>query len=214
MPEPSLRPRKAPQQARASATVETILEAATRILSSGALAGFTTNRIAEVAGLSVGSVYQYFPNKAALVVALIERAQTTLADAIERRCRSSQGQPLATLLSGLIDVAIEHQFGNALLAAALDHEEQRLPLQDVLNAAQGRIVKAVRSALHKHPELGAAPVSLGVAADCLTIAKALIEAEAAQSEPALPALRKRVLRALRGYLLDASDTKTKRVVVS
>jgi AcrR family transcriptional regulator len=214
MPEPSLRPRKAPQQARASATVETILQAATRVLSSGALAGFTTNRIAEVAGVSVGSLYQYFPNKAALVAALIERAQTSLADAIEQSCKRSQGQPLATLLAGLVDVAIEHQFGNALLAAALDHEEQRLPLQEVLNSAQSRIVKAVRAALHKHPELAGAPVSPAAAADCLTIAKALIETEAAQTHPALADLRKRVLRALHGYLLLGSDSKPQRVAVS
>jgi len=79
-----LAPRKAPRQSRSTATVACILEAATRILNRDGLAGFNTNRVAEVAGVSVGSVYQYFPNKDALLVALtkrhIESATVGLAD--------------------------------------------------------------------------------------------------------------------------------------
>jgi AcrR family transcriptional regulator len=204
VPEEVLLPRKQPQQARAAATVETILEAATRVLSDSSLTGFNTNRIAEVAGVSVGSIYQYFPNKASLVAALIERAQNSLASAVELSLQQSHGQQLAKVLNELIEVAIEHQFGNAVLAAALDHEEQRLPLDEVLTAAQLRIARAVQRALEGHIELANTPVSAITAIDCLTIAKAMIESEAARSKPDLSGLRKRVLRALQGYLLQPS----------
>ena len=75
-----LQPRKAPAQDRSKAMVELILQAATRVLERESLAGFNTNRVAEVAGISIGSLYQYFPNKAALITMLIARTQTALAD--------------------------------------------------------------------------------------------------------------------------------------
>ena len=65
-------PRKRPKQARSSRLVEAILQAAVRVLEREGAAGFTTVRVAERAGVSVGSLYQYFPNKEALVGALIE----------------------------------------------------------------------------------------------------------------------------------------------
>lgn len=198
--EQGLQPRKAPRQARAAFTVEAILQAATRVLSENALTGFNTNRVAEVAGISVGSLYQYFPNKNALVAALIERAQGALAEAIEQSTKQTRGQPLVEVLSALVDIAIDHQFGNALLAAALDHEEQRLPLSAVLAATSQRIVKAVQTALHAQGELSLASLPASAARDCLTIAKALIEAEATLPKPNVTLLRQRVLRALLGYL--------------
>src|SRR5471032_3642943 len=63
--------RKTPSQTRALRTVDTLFEAATRILASEGEAGFTTNRIAERAGFSIGTLYQYFPSKEAIVVALV-----------------------------------------------------------------------------------------------------------------------------------------------
>lgn len=72
-PRRALRPRKKPTQARSKATVDAIVVAAAQVLQSKGYAGATTDRIAERAGVSVGSLYQYFPNKDALIVALAER---------------------------------------------------------------------------------------------------------------------------------------------
>jgi AcrR family transcriptional regulator len=66
-------PRKRPSQARSRATVDTVLEATARVLVKRGFDGLTTNLVAEAAGVSIGSLYQYFPNKAALVGALIEK---------------------------------------------------------------------------------------------------------------------------------------------
>jgi AcrR family transcriptional regulator len=203
-----LLPRKQPRQARSAATVDIILEAATRVLSERSLAGFNTNRIAEVAGVSVGSVYQYFPNKASLVTALIERAQSALAEAIETSAEKTRGQALSAVLYGMIDVAIDHQFGNRILAAALDHEEQRLPLDHVLSAAQVRIINAVHQALSSTIELRTRPLPDSAAADCLTIAKAMIETEANVPVPDVLGLRQRIERAIRGYLLTTGSETT------
>ena len=63
-------PRKRPQQARSRATVDAILIAATYILEHDGWSQFTTNRVAEKAGVNIASLYQYFPNKEALIEAL------------------------------------------------------------------------------------------------------------------------------------------------
>jgi len=65
--------RKKPSQTRALRTVDTLFEAAARILDSDGEAGFTTNRIAERAGFSIGTLYQYFPSKEAIVIAMVRR---------------------------------------------------------------------------------------------------------------------------------------------
>ncbi|MDB4958525.1 MAG: Transcriptional regulator, TetR family [Myxococcales bacterium] len=66
-------PRKRPRQQRSKDTVDTILEATARVLVKLGFDGLTTNAVATAAGVSIGSLYQYFPNKEALVSALIER---------------------------------------------------------------------------------------------------------------------------------------------
>src|ERR1700727_2943511 len=68
-----LTPRKAAKQARAQATVDAIVEAAAQVFASLGYASATTNRIAERAGVSIGSLYQYFPNNDAILVALARR---------------------------------------------------------------------------------------------------------------------------------------------
>ena len=73
---PSLR--KIPGQARSAETVRIIVEAAARILEEGGLGAFTTNAVAERAGVSIGSLYQYFRGKDALVGALIVRETSLL----------------------------------------------------------------------------------------------------------------------------------------
>lgn len=62
--------RKVPRQARSRATVDAIVQAGARVLSEAGWAGFTTNRVAELAGVSIGSLYQYFPDKLSLVDAI------------------------------------------------------------------------------------------------------------------------------------------------
>ena len=74
--------RRKPQQERALEKVGLMLEAATRILDKHGLAGLNTNRVAEVAGISIGTVYQYFSDKSQLLDALAERELEALTDSI------------------------------------------------------------------------------------------------------------------------------------
>jgi AcrR family transcriptional regulator len=75
---PSTTPRRRPRQARSRFTVDAILDAAARVFEARGIERATTNLIADRAGVSVGSLYQYFPNKLSIVLALIERYQADM----------------------------------------------------------------------------------------------------------------------------------------
>ena len=96
--------RKAPRQARSRATVEAVIEAGARILSDEGWAGFTTNKVAEAAGVSIGSLYQYFPDKDALVDAVRRRHLEDSLAAV--RGAFAPGKPLARFAEDLADAVI------------------------------------------------------------------------------------------------------------
>src|ERR1041385_532898 len=83
-PKLATRPRKQPQQDRARATVDALLEATTRILVRDGYDRASTNRIALAAGVSIGSLYQYFPSKEAPVAALVEHHLGRMREALDR----------------------------------------------------------------------------------------------------------------------------------
>jgi AcrR family transcriptional regulator len=207
MPRIDLRPRKAPRQTRSADTVETLLTAAARVLERESLAGFNTNRVAEVAGVSVGSLYQYFPNKAALVAALIDRHQQALAEAVEACIREHEGRSLRRTLEALAEIVIAQQYRRPLLAAALDHEEQRLPVKDRLRAADRRLGAAVGALLARHAaELPRALPDAAVS-DLLVVTKALVEADAQAGRVPTPDLAARIVRVQWGYLFSSAPPR-------
>ncbi len=94
--------RKQPVQARSKASVMAILDATVQILSTRRTIHLTTKKIAARAGLSVGSVYQYFPNKEAIVLALIARKAEEVTSTFEDAARQQCGRTLAGALRVLI----------------------------------------------------------------------------------------------------------------
>ena len=99
--------RKEPRQSRAKETVEVLLTAAARILTSEGFEALTTNRVATVAGVSVGSLYQYFPNKEALVRALCERHTRGVRDRIRARFEEAWEGPHEALSRAVIHGMVE-----------------------------------------------------------------------------------------------------------
>ncbi len=194
----AIRPRKKPSQARASSTVEMILTAAARVLATHSLAGFNTNRVAALAGVSVGSLYQYFPNKDALVAVLIAREQERLASDVQQAVLSHLSSSLEAALGALVDVALSYQFDSPVLSAALDHEEQRLPLQAVLAKTQATIGESINLLLRQHAHRLRLVSHKHAAADCMTLVKSMVEASA--EDDTMHTIKSRILRALTGYL--------------
>jgi len=101
-----LKPRKRPVQARSEATVSALFDASIQVLLAVGYRKFTTTRVAERAGVSVGSLYQYFPNRQALITAVIERYLDALRATIEQHCRELHGCMLDQQVKGLVDAVI------------------------------------------------------------------------------------------------------------
>jgi AcrR family transcriptional regulator len=124
MPKAAKRParRRQPTQSRAQETVNAILDAVIRLLKCGGAAVITTNRIAEKAGVSIGSVYQYFPDKQAIFIALHERHIRQVDQVLLAKISDSAGEPLEQLIAALLDGMMEVHAADPELAALLDSE--------------------------------------------------------------------------------------------
>jgi len=103
----SLTPRKKPQQRRSRVTIDTIFEATIQVLLANGLDRITTIQIADRAGVSVGSLYQYFPNKRALLAAVVKRHISEVVDATIAACNSVHGKTIgemcATMMAAFVD---------------------------------------------------------------------------------------------------------------
>jgi AcrR family transcriptional regulator len=104
---PLTKPRKNASQDRSRATVEVLVEATARILVKEGFDRASTNRIAATAGVSIGSLYQYFPGKEALVAAVIDRHNDELMEIVSAAVAQVASLPLETAIRRIIAVAIE-----------------------------------------------------------------------------------------------------------
>jgi AcrR family transcriptional regulator len=191
----SLDARKTPRQRRSEATVEAVLEAAARILETQGLAGYNTNDIARVAGISVGSLYQYFPNKDAITSALVVREMDALGRALEGLMGTAPGRPR---VQRLIEIAVEHQLGRSRLSRLLDVEEERLTLADNLAERRTGMTALVRDVLADLPETHAQEAF--AAEDVVAIIRGMVDSAGARGEAKAALLVDRITRAVLGYL--------------
>jgi AcrR family transcriptional regulator len=157
------RPRKSARQSRAQVTVDAILEAAARLFADGGLERVTTTQIAELAGVSVGSLYQYFPSKQAILGELIDRhAEQTIL-----RLTGA----LADLADGPIETALRRITVILLEADTVDLNLHRLFLDKLPDAGRmeqrhgemRRMTDAVRALLERRRD-ELRPADLDVAA--------------------------------------------------
>lgn len=119
---PQLSPRKAPRQSRSQATVTAILDATAHILLERGFAQTSTNAIAERAGVSVGSLYQYFSNKDELIAALHARHGEQMMAVIQRALTKAMDATLDDALGGLIEATVEAHRVDADLHRVLEQQ--------------------------------------------------------------------------------------------
>lgn len=135
--------RKTPRQARSRSTVEAILEAAERVLRNEGYRAASTNRVARVAGFSVGSLYQYFDDKRAVVGALLDQSLRAEAERIGQSLDRLAGLEPDVARERLVQTVVAERCGRAHLLRILDGYGPELgyerPLRHVLRA-QGEIL--------------------------------------------------------------------------
>jgi AcrR family transcriptional regulator len=131
--------RKQPRQRRARATFDAVVEAAARILAEEGAPRLTTNRIAERAGVSIGSLYQYFPDRAAIVRALCER-ELARAEALRPAILDDPAAPVAERASAAVAWHLAVHAADPMLGRAL-----RQVVARVLPRAERERLLAVRA---------------------------------------------------------------------
>jgi AcrR family transcriptional regulator len=122
--------RKKPQQERSIAMVATLLEAATRVFVKEGYAKATTNRIAKAAGVSVGSLYQYFPSKDAIAVELLRRYRDGLVELVGARLAAATPETFTAVVRDLI--------GELLRAEGINPALHRVLIEQVLRTSARR----------------------------------------------------------------------------
>jgi AcrR family transcriptional regulator len=209
----SLRPRKRPVQARSETTVAALFEARIQVLLAVGYRKFTTTRVAERAGVSVGTLYQYFPNRQALITAVIERYLAELTATIERHCAVLRGQTLDSLVKGLVDAVIAAKWVHIEVSRAL-HE----PLADIggallVRAAAMRTAGAVAEVLRSCADASFREVDR-LALLIVISSSSVLQAAIAEQTAALDreALRAHMRAMVLGYLREMRITKPQAAV--
>jgi len=113
------KPRKQPVQARARHTVEAIFEACVQVLLASGPERLTTTRVAERAGVSVGTLYQYFPDKQSLLAAVLERHLLRVVEAVETACAEAAGRSTETIARASVGAFFDAKFAEPETSAAL-----------------------------------------------------------------------------------------------
>jgi AcrR family transcriptional regulator len=134
--------RREPKQQRSRQTVDFVLEAVQLVVKRHGTRAITTNRIAEAAGVSIGSLYQYFPDKRAIFTALHDRHVEDVRQVIERTTAACASAPLEEftreLVQGLVNVHAESAELHELVSSAVP--ESALGFKNALRHTFGRVL--------------------------------------------------------------------------
>ena len=154
-----LEPRRRPRQERAQATVEAILGAAADVIAHEGYATMTTNKVAKRAGVSIGSLYQYFPNKQAILVSLLEEHLAHVHPVIERSL-GELGDPAVPYVEAMHRMFVRllalHRDANPRLQRALGEEVPQPPhIKEQRRRREAEYTARVAAILRDRPDVRA-----------------------------------------------------------
>ncbi len=202
---PPTNPRKQASQRRSRATVDALVEATARILVKDGFDRASTNRIAEAAGVSVGSLYQYFPSKEALVAAVIARHNENAMAVVLGAWAEVVAAPVETAVPRLVAAAVEAHRLDPDLHRVLTEQVPRTGSLEEVETFNREAYSLFRAYLEDHrAELRAA--DLGLAAFlCVTSIEALthnavVNPPEVLSDAAAARLVEEITRMVVGYL--------------
>ena len=196
-----LEPRKSPVQARSAASVDAILEATIQVLLQVGKERLTTTKVALRAGVSVGTLYQYFPNKSALLKAALKRHMDEVTEAIELVCHQQRGHSLEQMATALVTTFLEAKMRDAKTSVALyavssdiDGEKIVKEMGIKSNKAVVGMLKTAREQLTTDPQLVASMLQ-GV---MVGVSRRLLESTAPEKQ--FDILREEMIFLARAYV--------------
>jgi AcrR family transcriptional regulator len=153
----ALEPRKIPVQARAAVTVEAIFEATIQVLLSHGTERLTTTRVAERAGVSVGTLYQYFPNKQSLLFAVLEDHLDKVAAAVELACERARGKRLSEMVQHVVEKFVDAKMQRTDISTALYRVSAEVGGPALVKRAGERSRRALEAMLKTAPDAASQP---------------------------------------------------------
>ena len=200
-----LKPRKTPRQARSELTVDVIFQAAIQVLLAGGPYKLTTTRVAERAGVSVGTLYQYFPHKQALLYAVLQRHLNGIAAAVEAACKAHQGDSVSTMVDSLVAAYIDAKAVHVPVSRALYKVAAELEVGELRGEISKRIHRAIVNLLQNasNTKFDDAPaVAFTMQAAMTGTARAVFESGATPAM--LNTLRSQLPLMCKGYVLSVA----------
>ena len=189
--------RRQPQQARSRVTVEVILTAARQVLLNAGLDGFNTNVVAQRAGVSIGSLYQFFPGKEAILATLVREMRRDMLTSLMAAEQSARGADLQAAISALIDASLEHHRAAPDLAEVIEEAEEHLPLDAETEALKAQMLRIVQDLFRDH----GVEEPQTVARDVIAMCHGMVDAATTAGERDFNRISARLKRAVSNYVL-------------
>jgi AcrR family transcriptional regulator len=150
-------PRKMPIQTRATVTVGAICEATIQVLLSHGADRLTTTRVADRAGVSVGTLYQYYPNKQSLLFAVFEDHMNNVAEAVESACADACHRPVSEMIKRVVEAFVDFKMQRADISVALYKVAPDVGGPALVKQTGQRLRKAIESMLLTASDLKLSP---------------------------------------------------------
>lgn len=149
--------RKTPRQARSRDMVERLVEAGRKVLAKEGYDEFSTNRVAQAAGVSPGSLYQYFPDKTALLDIIRDRYWDDVASRVASSLADRAGKPEPTMIRDTADALLTALEADTALLRVVCYELPIAQIHDKRAALEQRVRELLTVYLHAHPHLTGRP---------------------------------------------------------
>ncbi len=188
--------RRAPQQARSKETCDVILAATRSLLAQVSVEDLTTSTIAAKAGVSVGSLYQFFPGKEAILAHLVRELRAEMVSDLCTVCAETRHADLCSGLTALIRASLHHHKRDPALTRILEEIETALPMDAETQHLKKQMFEIVANFLIRHD----VPQPEQTARDLSGMVHGMIQAALQAGEADFDALAARLDRAVLGYL--------------
>jgi AcrR family transcriptional regulator len=187
-------PRKMPMQTRATVTVGAICEATIQVLLSQGADRLTTTRVADRAGVSVGTLYQYYPNKQSLLFAVFEDHMDNVAGAVESACAEACHKPMPEMIRRVVEAFVDVKMQRADISVALYKVAPDVGGPALVKRTGQRLRKAIEAMLLTASDQKLAPDRFAIDMMLSAMSGAMRSALEAGASPAM-------FRKLRGHLV-------------
>ncbi|RYE02809.1 MAG: TetR/AcrR family transcriptional regulator [Sphingomonadales bacterium] len=196
-----LQPRKAPRQKRSAVTIDAIHTATIQVLLKEGVSRLTTTRVAERAGVSVGTMYQYYPHKQALLFAIVERQLQSITSAMLAAAERLEGRDLASVAEGLAIAWLDAKTADRVASLAIYSIAAEFDLGEVMERTMRQMTAVIAGLLAAAPDSRIAnPDDAAFMLAAMLGGSVRVVMEAQASDENLDRLRRELPRACQAYL--------------